>query len=385
MAACAVLFVGASADAYKITISEDSSLSINYLLQMQALAIQQAAPEPEKAIEDRGYSKDLFVRRSRFLLGGDLSKYVSFFMETDQPNIGRNGDWSSPTYVQDAWMTFKPLPELVIDAGMMPVPFTRHILTSAASLNGMDFYGAVLKMPTGSHRVFRDTGVQLHGIMLDKKLVFRAGVFSGSQNIALKKDATGKTITASNPTDKPRVAGIVRYAILGTEGEYGLKGIYFSTEPILSVGLSADYVPDSVWKSNAVLDASGAVTQSAVLNDHLGYSADFFLEFPIDADNEIIATGAVMRYVEGAGMAGSGLAMFVEAGYRWTFVEPIISFVQYKSVWKASDYQALHAGASFWIAKHQSSVKVDFASEKTGDLAEVDAIKTFGLQGQLLF
>ena len=36
-----------------------------------------------------GYQQSLFIRRVRFLLAGNLAKNVSFFMQTDNPNMGR--------------------------------------------------------------------------------------------------------------------------------------------------------------------------------------------------------------------------------------------------------------------------------------------------------
>jgi hypothetical protein len=51
---------------------------------------------------------NLFVRRMRLINGGHVAKRVTFFVETDAPNLGRtiNGTHISPgVIVQDAFAT----------------------------------------------------------------------------------------------------------------------------------------------------------------------------------------------------------------------------------------------------------------------------------------
>lgn len=374
---CLVLLVAEPAMAYKIQISEEASLNLDVLLQAQAQFTEKASPSA-------GWSKDFFMRRIRLLAFGNVFKNVSFFFETDQPNFGKNGDWSGPMFVQDAFMTFKVVDEFMVDAGMIIVPYSRHSVQGAIALNSLDYHGKMVKYPDGSHKVWRDAGLQLRGYVFDKKFSYRLGVFAGSQNVALQKDAAGKAVLNSNPDDLPRVAGLLRYSILGTETDFFFKGIHFATAPILSVGAGVDFVPKSVCTKKAVLDATtNAVTAAGELGHHLAISGDVYLDYPINEDNELVVQGTFMFNDAGAISANSGIGGFGELGYRWRFIEPVVQFDYFKSDLAKSDYMGMHFGLNWWIAKHATNFKVDFAMEKTGDVSNAPFIKSVTLQGQL--
>ena len=53
----------------------------------------------------RGYQQNLYLRRARFIMGGDIGENVSFFLETDDPKLGLNPkSLSSGFMLQDAFM-----------------------------------------------------------------------------------------------------------------------------------------------------------------------------------------------------------------------------------------------------------------------------------------
>src|SRR5690348_2694482 len=37
----------------------------------------------------QGYQQNLYIRRARLIMGGDIGKDISFFFETDDPNLGK--------------------------------------------------------------------------------------------------------------------------------------------------------------------------------------------------------------------------------------------------------------------------------------------------------
>jgi hypothetical protein len=37
----------------------------------------------------QGYQQNLYMRRGRFMAGGNIGKNISFFFETDDPNLGK--------------------------------------------------------------------------------------------------------------------------------------------------------------------------------------------------------------------------------------------------------------------------------------------------------
>jgi hypothetical protein len=378
--AAVVVLTTVPAWAYKWQISDDSYVGIDYLLQAQAQFTQDGAPNKEE------FSKDLFVRRSRFVLLGGLTKYISFFMETDQVNWGKNGDWAAPFFVQDAFVTFKVIDEFQVDTGLILLPLTRHSFMGATSLDGVDYHLAMIKYPDGTTKVWRDAGVQLRGYIFDQKLQYRLGVFGGSQNVTLQKDTAGKAVVTSNSHDWPRFTGHLRYAILGTETDFFPKGIYFAKDAILSVGVGADAVPDSVLVKPAVLDpATGKVATAATIGTHIGTAGDVFLDLPFDENNELVFQGALLYYADGQGIKTGGIGVLSEVGYRWQFLEPVVQFDWFKSDGVDADYLGMRGGLNLWLLKHNASIKAEYGASKTGNLASAPFIQQVTAQVQLYF
>lgn len=377
--AAAVVFTTLPAWAYKWQITDDSYVGIDYLLQGQAQFTQDGAPNEEN------WSKDFFLRRSRLMLTGGLNEHVSFFMETEQANFGKNGDWSAPFFVQDAYVNFKVIDEFQVDAGLILLPFTRHSFMSAVGINGLDYHVNMIKYPVGTTKVWRDAGVQLRGYVFEQKLQYRLGVFGGSQNVALQKDAAGKGIVFSNSKDYPRVTGHLRYAILGTEVGFFPKGIYFAKDPVLSIGVGADAVPDSVLVKPAVLDDTGRITTPAEIGHHVGTAADVFLDLPFDEDNELVFQGALLYYADGQGVKTGGIGVLSEVGYRWKFLEPVVQFDWFKSDAEAADYMGARGGLNLWLLKHGANIKAEYGFSRNGDLAEAPIVQQVTAQAQLFF
>jgi hypothetical protein len=76
----------------------------------------------------RRHHDNLFVRRFRVMFGGQVAKNVTFFAETDVPNLGKtvNGvKTSQPTLIlQDAYGELKASEGFMLDAGYMYIPFS---------------------------------------------------------------------------------------------------------------------------------------------------------------------------------------------------------------------------------------------------------------------
>jgi hypothetical protein len=316
---------------------------------------------------------------------GDLNRNASFFLETDQTNFGKSGDWASPAYIQDAFMTLKPADFLMFDAGMILLPFTRLSFMGAVGLNALDYHAAMIKYPEGSTKVWRDTGLQARSSLFDKRLQVRAGIFSGSQNVALQKDATtAKAIVSSNPKDRPRFTGNVRWSFLGTETDFFPKGIYFAKDPVVSVGVGGDYAPDSVLLRPAVL-TGGVVTTPGAVGNHSAAAADVFAEWPLDEDNEIIFQAAGFWYQDGSKIKTSGLGGLAELGYRIGIIEPVLVCDFFDGKPYGSDALAMRGGVNWWISKHATNVKLLAGMEKAGVFSRMPYYESVTLQGQIYF
>jgi len=309
------------------------------------------------------------LRRARLIVGGQLGKVVSFFVDTEQANLGKDGNWETSVFVQDAFLSLAPTDFLTIDAGMMLIPFTRHDLQSAASLNGIDYHSKLILFPTGGNRIWRDAGVQVRADIAGGIVQVRGGIFNGVEGTPMN----AMTMTPEkNASDLPRVSGHVRYNILGgPEKGFFYPGISFSDHPIVSVGVGAD------WQKGAVMNGTANV-------DHLGLAADVYAEVPTVTDQEVIFQASGFKYDDGAGAALTGLGFFTEAGYRISWIEPIVAFEHFNgdAAMDGGDFNGYHLGAAAFIDKHKTNVKLDVAVTKTGP---GDNVTSAALQAQLYF
>ena len=359
----AAIAIGASsaaslAHAEELVQKDELKVNLGLLLQPQALVEQAAAP-------DGGTGSDFFLRRARLMLYGNLTSSVSFFVETEQANLGKGGDWSTSIFLLDAFGSVEVVPGVFIDGGLMLVPFTRHDLQAATSLNGVDYHSKLIEFPTGSQRIWRDVGVEGRAALADGMVILRGGVFNGVPGTAANM-MTG--VMERNDGDLPRLAGNARLVIVGKDDGFFLPGIRFSDEPTVSVGAGVD------WQKGANASMTGPI-------DHLAFAGDVFAEIPVIEDQEVIAQATVAHYSDGAGVAATGTGGFVEAGYRIGRFEPLISAEKFNSDAAAGDYTGLHAGANAFFNKHKANLKLDVARvEAGGAAAKIVAI----LQAQLL-
>jgi hypothetical protein len=172
--------------------------------------------------------------------------------------------------------------------------------------------------------------------------------------------------TILNPGGVPRFTAHLRGNIVGVEPDFFLKGIYFSKTPIVSVGVGADFQPNSVIK----LDRSHG--------HYFAASGDVFAEVPFTEADELIVKANYFYYAQGAvpgtSMFPSGaMALYGEVGFRHAWIEPL-AFVEYVKANGDEDRtpagQALnsfapHLGVNFWIMKHNFNFKTDIGYKVT--------------------
>jgi len=410
------LFLGATqAEAATVFKDEEKGVAVNVGVLMQPW-FQMTAPAGDGkgsagvgAPDGKSPSFDFFMRRARILVYGNITKDLAYFIETDQPNLGKGGDFSQPIFVQDAFFSYTFLPEVKLDVGMLLVPLSHHTIEGAIGLNALDYHADTIRFPAG--KIFRDTGIQLRGLAANNLLHYRLGVFEGVRG-AVPAPANTKPL---NKSGLPRVAAQVRVNIMGDEPDFFLKGIYFSPKPLISVGVGADLQANGVRKVNGDPGLYHAL------------SADVFVEYPFTPDDELIFKGNFFNYGEGASVltpavaavpavtdpttgmvttpavaasaavsvAGStalqtgGNAFYAEAGFRHAWIEPLVFLDYVKAKNDALTIMAPHVGVNFWANKHAFNVKVDvgYKDTKTGTGAAEKHYKDIlgTVQGQVFF
>src|SRR5438445_9153348 len=172
-----------------IKVNENISLRFGALIQAWADAAQDAATKK--------YANNLFMRRMRILIGGTLTPNVSFFFQTDNPNLGKAPKaLGSGFLTQDAYLEWKPRSNaFMLDAGLMLPPFCRDCLGSAGALLSLDYnsWSFVASGPTQSS-VGRDTGFQAKGYLVNGHFEYRAALLQGVRVPATTTPAPGSSI-----------------------------------------------------------------------------------------------------------------------------------------------------------------------------------------------
>lgn len=314
------LLLAPAAFATKVPIPiEGATLNVSVQIQTQVLINESGAPN------GKDLSYDMYVRRTRLLANGDISPNFTYLLQVDNANFGKFGNFTGRAVVQDAWVGWAPMGQtggnvIYIDAGILLIPISHHLLESTTNFITADVNTDEFRFPGNGFPALRETGVQIRGWWLDKKVGFRGGVYEGYTPIT----QPAGTCTASGagcitPHRYPQFAGFANFNIIGSEEGGWLYGAYkWGKEPILSVGVSGIYQADAI--RNTGVNATGNIT-----NQRLA-SADIYLNFPQTEAAELVveAEGYLNGY--GSGNPNTGKGLLVMAGYRFGFVAPYAAF-----------------------------------------------------------
>ena len=154
----------------------DASLRFGLLVQPQAEFAQGTTG---------AYTQNLQLRRIRFLIGGQATKTVFFFFETENSRLGSATTAGAKTVnsgfqTLDAAVEWRANKKFNLAGGLIRVPTARDALESASSEFTIDFNTYAFMTSTALNGTAgRDTGVQLRGYFLDDRLEYRAAVVSG--------------------------------------------------------------------------------------------------------------------------------------------------------------------------------------------------------------
>ena len=300
-------------------------------------------------------TQNLFIRRIRLLFGGQVAKNVSFFVETDSPNLGKTlptGKNIGPAMtVQDAYGNVKVRDAFTIDVGLMFVPFSRNSLQSAASLLPID-YGANTFAQSGPTQsiVGRDTGVQARGDFLEHHLEYRLGAFQGTRDAGSHRPF--------------RYAGRVQFQFLEAETTgFFYTGTYLGTKKIAAVAAAFD-------------------TQ----DDYHAYDADAFFDHPA-GPGAVTAQLAYSRFDGGRlfVMLPKENVTLLELGYlvRDWKLTPVFQFTNRSVVDAAAgDQTQWSIGVNYWWAGQNANLKAAFGRIEPRRLASQNE---FTIQLQLFY
>ncbi|WP_253985042.1 porin [Pyxidicoccus xibeiensis] len=357
LAALVALWTAGPAAAARIPLGEEASLNVGILLQPQLQLIEDGAPVG-------AVGTDLYLRRIRLIVGGTITKKLSFFAEIDQPNFGKDGNFNVTLFVQDAYLSYEFADKIWVEAGLLLAPLSHHSLQGATSLNTVDYHSSLIRYPATVGKIWRDTGAQVRGFA--GPLHFRAAIFNGAEG------TTRENAPAINPDDLPRGLAHVRWNFLGREEDFFFKGIYFADKPLLSVGAGVDYQPSAVGSATGVHDA-------------LALALDVFFDLPLPDDQEVVFQTNVFHYRQGFDVPQSGTGFFTELGWRFGQLQPVLSAEYFHSRVANQDLLALRPGFNLWFQKHTLNLKTEVALARVGDISEAETAITGTAQLQLFY
>jgi hypothetical protein len=318
-----------------------------------------------------GYSQNVFLRRVRLIVGGSVAKNVTFFIETDNPNLGRAAPTKSLNtgfIVQDALAEVKLADEFIVSAGLMYVPFCRNCVQSAATLLSLDYssWSFLANAATQSSNG-RDIGIQAKGYLNGNRFEYRVGAFQG-----YREPVGGGPPPAAGSRNPLRAVARVQYNFLDPEmpGIF-YTGTYLGTKKVFAIG--------------AGIDAQGGTN-----DNYQGVAVDAFLDYPLTKTTSLTAQADIFRY-DGQDAFGGPVAalakqnaVFVEAGLflkQWR----LMPFLKYEtqSFSETADEPRNQARYQLGLTKYVNGHNANFKGAwsridpKTGD--PTDAL-TFQMQ-----
>lgn len=312
----ASLLIAPAALAIKVPIPvEGATLNLAVQVQPELLINESGAPNGHDV------STDMFVRRTRLLINGDINANFSYLFQFDNANFGKYGNFTGRVIVQDAWVGWAPTGitggnVLYIDAGLLLIPISRHLLTSTTNFITADVHTDEFRFGNNPFPGFRDTGVQIRGWWLDKKIGFRGGVYEGATPLSTTGGCPANGVGCIAPKRYPEFAGFINFDLIGSEeGSWVYGDFKWGKDPIVSIGLSGLYQAD----------AQKNTTTNNISNQRLA-SAGVYVNVPMTEAAEFVAQGIGYLGGMGTGSANTGKGFFVDAAYRFGFVAPYASF-----------------------------------------------------------
>ncbi len=334
MAAVGLLIGSAATSTAQVSVTSadgKSTLNLGFLSQIQGEALDNA--------EATHTGQNLFFRRLRLLAGGKINDNLSFFFETDSPNLGKGTTAGTKTdstiFVQDFSLTYSFSEEFKIDGGMLLVPVSHNSQQSAASLLFVDYgpYTFQHSAPLDS-KVGRDYGLQARGYLAHDHFEYRFAVLQGNRGT----DSTNPFRTT---------ARVVWYPFEADTGFF-YSGTTLGKKHILGVGASYDQQ-----------------------KDYKAYSGDVFLDQPVGGGNALTLQGDYTNFDGGTTFAKlpKQQAWLFEGGFYFAGVKvsPVVQYSKLTYDTETSTYedqQKIGGGVAYWANGHRNNLKFIVAQLK---------------------
>jgi hypothetical protein len=370
----------AAQPALKIETPNKSSIKLGLLVQPQFQASQPRFGTP--ADTHTGWGNNLYIRRTRILLGGTLFGTFEYFLDTDYPNLflpaAGTDAMGMPTYlkntpgmnIQDAFITYKPIGDVFkVDAGYMLPPLAHNAVQGATTLYAWDYFFYTFRsgnlFGSSANPIGRDAGVQFRGLIPGGIVEYRLGLFQGL------RQPPSPTGTGAGARNLPRVAGRVQVNLMDPETGFFYAGSYLGTKKIVSLGASFD------------------------LNDTDDTNAYWYLAGDALVDLPLGRAGVLTGQLNFAHWDGGGApatialaksnALMAEVGFLIGAVRlsPILRFEHLWITGDNNDETYAGGGLAFWPYGHNVNLKAFYTYRKAE--SAMNGGSQFNVQWQLYF
>ena len=356
--------LGSDVGVARLTFAKNKWVTLHYLLQAQC-SFTHVYDEGKSPSDDSIIEKKFFLKRSRIILKGQVTKNIDFFMETEDFNVGEednttdggstditgsvdednnvtgNGTVKNNVFTQSAFINFWVADELKIAVGLILLPFMHHSRQSAISTLGVNYNTTIIPL-SGYSNVSRDTGIEARGLLLEGLIDYKIGVFQG-----LSKNSE----TGINHHDHARLTGRIQINLLDPEDGFFYSGNYLGKKKILSFGGGIDF-QKNVYRDN----------DDYSLKDYLAWTVDLTIDSKITKKISFALQGAYLRSKNNPNQIDH-FAYFVQSGILIlkTF-QPVIKYYN-KVIDTNGKTKISHAscGINYFIEGHNANIKTEYA------------------------
>jgi hypothetical protein len=365
----------------KLKINDDTQIDLGFRVQTQFIATN------ENSGGD-GESEEYFqVRRGRLRLGGSVTEYVKFFLQTDVGS-GSGGSGRDVRLI-DAFVNVHYKNYINVIMGENMAPASRQITTSSGGLmaidrpnitnynltwglNGKVGFNTGPNFTQGDQSLGNDVAVRDNGATLFSSLSF-SDTFHG-------KFYVGVYDGIDNTKDKFRYTARAQVNFFDPEPGYYNLSTYLGKKKTIGVGASFDY------QEEIDEDTSGD------FHDYSWYEVDAFVDYPIGPGTLTAEASYQHLDLDGSGVLASGGeeakqtsgdGVYAQIGYflaDWN-IQPWYGF----DYWSSDDsddigsFMSHRVGLTYFFKGHNANVKIGFerfeADEKVP--GEEDDINTF--------
>jgi len=291
---------------------------------------------------------DFYMRRASLSARGTVYQFFWYYVKLETGRFGARGNYNSASLLQDVVVGIIPIPDVYLEGGFLKTPLSRPALDSSWRDNSLEGVSDILMYPQA--RAQRQTGAQVRGLFLDKRILLRAGAYEGARASTPVSSSNPAPVTPSvNPNGVPLIAGMARYNLVGEDAGYTYPQIFVDGSSHASFGVGGQ------WQSQ-----SGSQKDKTTFYDYSALAADVFVDMAIPNDMEALFILDGYRFDYGPGKPKTGWGLHGETGYRWRWIQPQANFYWFNSDPKTSSYLKAAGGLNLYIRGNHAKIQLEY-------------------------